>query len=115
MKTDSVKSSLDQKMKEDSISMAQLQDGITECFVLTNRNFLHRRMGGNSSTNEIDATTRELAAQVYAENNITTSFSSVPDLRKVCSILEKQLGFESNPELTKHHQEIIGELFNLAS
>ena len=115
MKIDPVKESLQSKMKLSSISLLQLQDGITECFVLTNRNFLQRRMGEETSTSDIDATTRELAAQVFAENNISASYSSIPDLRKACQVLDKQLGFESNPELSEHHQKIIERLFDLAS
>ncbi|MBC8334817.1 MAG: hypothetical protein H8E29_06095 [Anaerolineales bacterium] len=115
MKIDSVKKSLDTKMGLDSISMPELKDGITECFILTNRNFLRRRMGEKSPTSEMDKLTRDLAAQVYAENNISESYLSMSDLRKACSILDNQLGFETNPELAQHHQEIIGKLFNLAS
>ena len=83
--------------------------------MLTNRNFLERRMGEEISTSDIDATTRELAAQVFAENNISPSYSSIPDMRKACQVLDKQLGFESNPELLEHHQGIIGRLFELAT
>ena len=115
MRTDTVKKSLDIKMKLKSISIPELKDGITECFVLTNRNFLRRRMGEISSTIEIDATTRDLAAQVYAENNISDTYLSMPDLRYACSILENQLRFETNPALAQHHQKIIGRLFELAS
>lgn len=115
MKADSVKKSLDQKMKLDSISIPQLQDGITECFVLTNRNFIRRRLGEEASTSEIDKKTRELAAQVFAENNISRSYATLPELHEACLILENQLGFETNPDLAQHHQGIIERLFALAS
>jgi len=115
MKSDSVKKSLDLKMKLDSISMPQLQDGITECFVITNRKFLRRRMGEGASASDIDEKTRDLAAQVFVENNVSAAYASIQDLHKACSILEDQLGFETNPEMAQHHQNIIGRLFELAS
>ena len=76
MQTDSVNQSLQSKLELNSISLPQLQDGITECFVLTNRNFLQRRMGEKSSIREIDDTTRELAAQVFSEHDITENYAS---------------------------------------
>jgi len=109
-----IKESLQSKLKLASISLEQLQEGITECFVLSNRNFLRRRMGEDVSTSEVDATTRELAAQVFAENNISEDYSSIPDLHQTCEILDKQLGFEADPDLAENHQKIISRLFELA-
>ena len=115
MKNDSVQQSLESKLKLDSISLPQLQGGITKCFVLTNRNFLRRRMGNKSTTHEIDTTIRDLVSQIFVEHNITDKYASMPLLRKACQVLEKQLGFETNSELSNHHQNIIGRLFELAS
>jgi hypothetical protein len=56
MQTDPVKKSLQSKLELNSISLPQLQEGITECFVLTNRNFLKHRMGEETSIDKIDRT-----------------------------------------------------------
>ncbi len=115
MKNNAIEKSLEMKLKLEKISLAQLQDGITECFVITNRNFLQQRMGKTTPTDEIDATTRELVAQVFAENNVTPSYASAQDMRKACQVLDGQLGFEANPSLSEHHQEIIDFLFEKAA
>lgn len=115
MKNDPVLQSLEAKLKLDTIVLPQLQEGITECFVITNRNFLKHRMGEAMSINEIDATTRELAAQVFAENNVTPSYATIQDMRKACQVLDAQLGFEAKPGLLEHHQDIISHLFELAA
>jgi len=114
MEKDPVKQSLDLKLTLASISLPQLQDGITECFVLTNRRFLQHRMG-KISTRKTDAIIREITVQVFSEQGITEKYASVPLLRKACQVLDKQLGFGANPELSEHHQKIIGRLFDLAS
>ena len=115
MKEDPVHHSLELKLKLDTISLSQLQDGITECFILTNRSFLQHRLGEATSISEIDAITRGLVAQVFAENDVSDSYASVQDIRKACQVLDEQLGFEANPGLSEHHEEIIGRLFELAA
>ena len=115
MKMDPITKSLDEKLKLNSISLPQLQDGITECFVLTNRHFLQQRMGEKTPIDEIDGITRELTEQVYAENDITESYISEPLLKKACFVLDKQLGFEADKGLMDHHMEVIGCLFELAA
>ena len=114
MQTDPVKESLQSKLKLNTVSLLQLQEGITECFILTNRNFLRRRMGEEASTGAVDTTTRELAKQVFEENNISEDYSSIPALHKACQVLDKQLGFEADSNLLENHQKIIGRLFQLA-
>lgn len=114
MKMDKIKKSLDAKLEQDAISRHQLQEGITECFVLTNRNFLRRRMGDQVSTDELDTTTRELVGQVFSENGVSLTRSSPSALRKACQILEDQLGFEADTKLLNRHQQIIAWLFEVA-
>ncbi|MBT3313885.1 MAG: hypothetical protein HN390_04650 [Anaerolineae bacterium] len=115
MKKDPVQYSLALKLKLNMITLPQLQDGITECFILTNRTFLERRMGKSVAISEIDSITRELIAQVFSENNISRSSTSISDIRKICKILDAQLGFEANQKLSEHHQNIIDRLFELAA
>ena len=80
MKKDPVQYSLALKLKLNMITLPQLQDGITECFILTNRTFLERRMGKSVAISEIDSITRELIAQVFSENNISRSSTSISDI-----------------------------------
>ncbi len=115
MKKDPVQHSLGLKLKLDAITLPQLQDGITECFILTNRTFLEHRMGKSVAISEIDSITREIIVQVFSENNISASSASISDIRKVCKILDAQLGFEADPKLSEHHQNIINRLFELAA
>ncbi len=115
MENDPVQQSLASKLEQNAINLSQLQEGITECFVLTNRQFLKSRLGKSTPTTEIDETTKSLVGQVFAENNVSSTFASLQDIRKACKVLDTQLSFESNPELLGHHQEIIDHLFDLAS
>ncbi len=111
---DPLKQELLDKLAQTSLSPPQVRDGITTCFILTNRRFLHRRMGKDHPTAEIDAATKQLVHQVFAETGISATQTTLVDLRRAWRILDVQLGFEAEPELMNHHCQIIEQLFELA-
>ena len=111
---DLTKQSLMKKLKRKSLSLPLLREGITECFILTNRQFFGRRMGATRPQAEIDATTKALVQQVYAEVGASAAQPTLGSLCQAWHTLDRQLGFEAEPELLAHHHQIIGQLFELA-
>ncbi|MGD9099524.1 MAG: hypothetical protein PVF45_03525 [Anaerolineae bacterium] len=111
---DAVQKDLQDKLAHTSLSARQAREGITACFILTNRKFLRRRLGDERPTDEIDAATRALVDQVYAEQGISARNPTLPDLRRAWRTLDEQLGFEADPDLMAHHVQVIERLFELA-
>jgi hypothetical protein len=111
---DPIKQSLQEKLNQRSLSSPQVQEGITECFVLTNRQFLRHRMGDKRPIDEIDRVTRDLVNQVFAEVGALDAHPTLGTLRQAWHALDKQLGFEADPKLLEHHRQLIQRLFDLA-
>ncbi len=106
--------SLEDKLKKESLTPLELRDGMTECFVITNRQFMQKRMGSQPSLDKIDATTKELVDLIYSELGVTPGVPTRQDLQQAWARLDTQLGFEAAPELLAQHRQIIQKLFDLA-
>lgn len=112
---DPVEQGLKDKLAQELLSPLEVQEGLTACFVLTNRRFMERRVGEERPLVEIDAVTRDLVNQVYDEVGINPGRPTLTELRKAWRILDGQLGFEADRALFTHHHQLIQRLFDLAA
>jgi hypothetical protein len=111
---DPLQKDLQDKLSQDSLTLPEVQDGITTCFVLTNRQFLRNRMGDARPNAAIDAVTRDIVDEVYAEIGLTPDHLFIGGLHQAWHTLDKQLGFEADPDLLAHHGEVIEGLLDRA-
>jgi len=110
---DPIEQSLHHKLTQKSLSPSEVREGLTACFVITNRRFLQRRMGDERPPAELDAITRTLVDQVLAEAGVSDANPTLSDLRQVYHTLEAQFSFEAESALLAHHRQIIQRLFEL--
>jgi hypothetical protein len=111
---DPLQKDLQDKLSRESLSLPEVQDGITTCFVLTNRQFLRTRMGDTRPDAGIDAVTQSIVTEVYAEIGLTSDHLFLSGLHQAWHTLDKQLGFEADPDLLTHHSEVITGLLDRA-
>jgi hypothetical protein len=111
---DPLQKDLQDKLSRESLTLPEVQEGITTCFLLTNRQFLRNRVGDKRPDAEIDAITRGIVDEVYMEIGLTPNHLFISGLHQARHTLDKQLGFEADPDLLAHHGEVIEGLLERA-
>ncbi len=111
---DPLQKDLQDKLSQATLTLPEVQEGITTCFVLTNRQFLRNRLGDERSNAEIDAVTRGIVDEVYTEIGLTPDHLFLSGLHQAWRTLDKQLGFETDPDLLAHHGKVIEDLLERA-
>lgn len=95
-------------LEKESLTPQEAVDGVVACFFATNHAFVERRMG--HSTN-VDDALAQLITQVFKENEVDPANPNLHFLKQAVQALEEQAGFEAEPQLLHHHQEVIDEVF----
>ncbi len=96
-------------LEKESLTPQEVVDGVVACFFATNHAFVERRLG--HSTNVDDALS-QLITQVFKENEVDPAKPNLHFLKQAVQTLDEQAGFESDPELLHHHQDVIGMMFD---
>ena len=110
---DSVQRVLMEKQARETLAPADVCEGMVACFLLINREFIRRRMGKRPDA-DVDAMTRQLIDDVFANLGISPQNPTLAELREARRVLDDQLGFEAEPDLLQRHSEIVGALFRKA-
>jgi hypothetical protein len=111
MTTDPVTQTLNTTLAQDTLTPADVCDGMVACFLIINRAFVQRRTG-ERPIDEIDAITRGLIDDVFTDLHIDPAQPRLLDLRTAWHTLDAQLGFEAEPDLMAHHNDIVTQLFD---
>lgn len=95
-------------LDKESLTPQEVVDGVVACFFATNYAFVERRMRHSSN---VDDALSQLITQVFQENQVDPANPNLHFLKRAVQVLDEQSGFESDPELLHHHQEIIATMF----
>lgn len=103
---DKYRRSLRSKLDQESVNGAELLEGIRECFVLTQRQFVSQRRP-DLSTDDVFKLSGELVDDVYREEGIAPERIVLTALERAVHKLNARFEFSQDPELTARHDAVI--------
>lgn len=98
-------------LEKESLQPQEVLDGVVACFFATNHAFVERRLGRSGN---VDDALAQLITQIFKENEVDPANPNLHFLKRAVQVLDEQSGFETDPDLLQHHQQIIEILFQRA-